>query len=194
MIPPHVFKLLVLAAESFMQINGVNSVIVPRQKIIMRVNELCSITSEGKPKTSIFDRVMRLTNISLNAIVAPQVEERRILWTTYANLLAWFNNFKIFLIKFGFSGVGGDGEPIFDEEMKRRILNVDETEISLNGSKTRAGRRPEVSFHDPHLPLPSLSSAKSSHSCTGIFGSNITTDARLHYPSSIAWRMSWKTM
>ncbi len=103
MIPPHIFKLLVLAAESFMQINGVNSV---------------------------------------------------------ANLLAWFNNFKIFLIKFGFSGIGGDGEPIFDEEMKRRILNIDETEISLDGSKTRAGGRPEVSFHDPHLPVPSLSSAK----------------------------------
>jgi hypothetical protein len=103
LILPHIFKLLVLAAESFMQINGVNSV---------------------------------------------------------ANLLAWFNNFKIFLIKFGFSGIGGDGEPIFDEEMKRRILNIDETEISLDGSKTRAGGRPEVSFHDPHLPVPSLSSAK----------------------------------
>jgi hypothetical protein len=103
LIPPHIFKLLVLAAELFMQINGVNSV---------------------------------------------------------ANLLAWFNNFKIFLIKFGFSGIGGDGEPIFDEEMKRRILNIDETEISLDGSKTRAGGRPEVSFHDPHLPVPSLSSAK----------------------------------
>ena len=73
MIPPHIFKLLVLAAESFMQINGVNSV---------------------------------------------------------ANLLAWFNNFKIFLIKFGFSGIGGDGEPIFDEEMKRWILNVDDGDLS----------------------------------------------------------------
>ena len=98
------------------------------------------------------------------------------------------------MIEFGFSSVGGNGEPIFDKEMKRRILNIDETEISLNGSKTRAGGRPEVSFHDPHLPLPSLSSAKSSHSCTGIFGSNITADTRLHYPSSIAWRMSWKMM
>ncbi len=174
MIPPHIFKLLVLAAESFMQINDVNSVIVPRQKIIMRVNELCSITSERNPKRSIFDRVMRLTNVSLNAIVAPQVEERRIISTTYANLLVWFDNFKIFLIEFRFSGVGDNGEPIFDEEMKRRILNVDETEISLDGSKTRAGGRPEVSFHDPHLPLTSLSLAKSSHSCTGIFGINAT--------------------
>ena len=57
-IPPHVFKFLVLAAESFMQINQVNSVIVPRQKIIMRVKELWGVTSERKPKTSIFDRVM----------------------------------------------------------------------------------------------------------------------------------------
>jgi len=58
LIPSHAFKLLVLAAESFMQINQVNSVIVPRQKIIMRVKELWGVTSERKPKTSIFDRVM----------------------------------------------------------------------------------------------------------------------------------------
>ena len=89
-----------------------------------------------------------------------------------SNLLAWFNNFKIFLIEFGFAAVGSNGEPIFDKEMKRWILNVDKTEISVNRSKTRAGGRPEVSFHDPHLPLPSLSLEKSSHSCTGIFGSN----------------------
>ncbi len=45
MLPLHVFKLLVLAAESFMQINQLNSVVVPQQKIIMRVNELCGVIS-----------------------------------------------------------------------------------------------------------------------------------------------------
>ncbi len=45
MLPLHVFKLLVLAAESFVQINQVNCVVVPQQKIIMRVNELCGVTS-----------------------------------------------------------------------------------------------------------------------------------------------------
>ena len=68
LILPHVFKLLVLAAKSFMQINQFG------------------VTSERKPKTGIFDRVMRSTNASLNAIVVPQVEERCIHWTTYANL------------------------------------------------------------------------------------------------------------
>ena len=87
LIPSHTFKLLVLAAESFMQINQVNSVIVPWQKIIMRVNELCGVIFERKPKTSIIDRVMRLTNVSLNAIVAPQVKERCICRKTYAIFL-----------------------------------------------------------------------------------------------------------
>jgi hypothetical protein len=45
LLPLHVFKLLMLAAESFMQINQVNIVIIPRQKISMRVNELCGMTS-----------------------------------------------------------------------------------------------------------------------------------------------------
>jgi hypothetical protein len=123
-------------------------------------------------KMSIFDRVTKSTNVSLCTLIAPQVKERCIRQTMYANLLAWFNNIKAFLIKFRFAGVGGNGKLVFDKEMKHRILNVDEMGISVNGSKTRVGGRPKISFHNPHLPLPSLSSAKSLHSCTGIFGSN----------------------
>jgi hypothetical protein len=75
---------------------------------------------------------MRSTNVSLDAIVAPQVKERRIHWTTHANLLAWLDKFKIFLIEFGFAAIGGDGEPIFDKEMKHWILNIGKTEISVD--------------------------------------------------------------
>jgi hypothetical protein len=55
---PHIFKLLVLAAELFMQIKQVNSNIVWRQKIIMR-------TSENKLKMNIFDRVMKAPSLCL---------------------------------------------------------------------------------------------------------------------------------
>ncbi len=34
-------------------------------------------------------------------------------------------------------------------------------DISVNGSKMIVGGRPEVSFHNPYLPMPSLTSAKS---------------------------------
>jgi hypothetical protein len=120
---------------------------------------------------SIFDRVMKSTNVSLCAFFAPQAKERCICWTRYANLLAWFYNFKLFLIEFGFAIVGCNREPVFDEKMMHQILIAGTTDTSVNGSKTIVGSRPEVSFHNPNLPMPSLTSAKSLHSCTSIFGS-----------------------
>ena len=115
---------------------------------------------------------MKSTNVSLNADLLPSVEERRVRWTTYANLDAWFDNFQAVLIEFDFAGVGDDGEPTFTEAHLRQIMNVDETEISLDANNTRAGGRPAVSFHHPHLPSTSRSTAKSSLTCTGIIGSS----------------------
>ena len=104
---------------------------------------------------------MKSTNASLCAFIAPQAKERCIYsWTMYANILAWFDNFKVFLIEFGFAIVGCNGEPVFDEKTMHQILNLDVMNISVDGSKTIVGGRPEVSFHNPHLPMPSLTSAK----------------------------------
>jgi hypothetical protein len=108
---------------------------------------------------------MKSTNVSFCAFIVPQAKERCICsWTRYTSLLAWFDNFKIFLIKFGFAVVGCDGEPVFDETTMHQILNLDAMDISVDGSNTIVGGRPEVSFQDPHLPMPSLTSAKSLHS------------------------------
>jgi hypothetical protein len=116
-------------------------------------------------KVSIFDKVMKSTNIFFFAFIVPQAKERCIhSWTRYTNLLAWFDNFKVLLIEFGFAIVGCNGEPVFYEKMMHQILNLDARDISVNGSKTIVGGRPEVSFQDPHLPMPSLTSAKSLHS------------------------------
>jgi hypothetical protein len=54
----------------------------------------------------------------------------------------------------------------------RRIGNVNETEIAVDGSQMGAGGRPALSFHGPQLPLTSRAVPKSSLACTGIFGSN----------------------
>jgi hypothetical protein len=64
----------------------------------MRVNERCGMTSGKKLKMSIFDRVMKSTNITLFAFIAPQAKERCIDWTRYTYLLAWFDNFKVFCL------------------------------------------------------------------------------------------------
>ena len=89
-----------------------------------------------------------------------------------SNLDAWFDNFRAFLIELDFAGVGDDWEPTFTKAQLRQIMNVDETEISLDTSNTRAGGRPAVSFHDPHLPATSRSTAKLLLACPGIFGSS----------------------
>jgi hypothetical protein len=114
---------------------------------------------------SIFVRVMTSTNVSLCAVIVPQAMERCICsWTRYANLLAWFDSFKVCLIGFGFAVFGCNAEPVFDEKTVHQILNLDEMNILVDGSKTIMGGRPEVSFHDPHLPMPSLTCVESLHS------------------------------
>ena len=52
----------------------------------------------------------------------------------------------------------------FDEKAMHQKLNLDAMDISVDRSKMIVGGRPEISFHDPHLPMPSLTSAKSLHS------------------------------
>jgi hypothetical protein len=47
--------------------------------------------------------------VLLNALVVTPIEERRVKWTTYSNLLNWFQNFWAFLIKYEFAQEGSDG-------------------------------------------------------------------------------------
>ena len=88
--------------------------------------------------------------VSLNVTIAPEVKERRLLWTTGNNLHMWFLGFKEFLLKFGFTTLDDNtGELIFSPEMLCRIINADKTKASLDGSNTQAGGRPAMSsiFH-----------------------------------------------
>ena len=171
-MPRHAFELLVLAVESYVQICNVNSIDAKWSTLMMAVNTCCGVApAECRTMHSVYERVMKSTNISLNADVLPVVKERCVRWTTYANLDAWFDNFRAFLVEFDFAGVLG-AELTFLEEQFHRIKDIDETEILLNASNMRAGGRPAVSFHDPHLPLTSRSTAKSSLACTGIFRSS----------------------
>jgi hypothetical protein len=91
-MPAHAFDLIVLAVESFIQINQVNCIVLERQGIICAINECCGIVVavDGGLKLSLFLRVMKATNVSLNVRVARPIEERRVPWTTYNNLLKWF--------------------------------------------------------------------------------------------------------
>ncbi len=97
----HAFQLVVLTVELHIQVVQVNSVSLEQNEIIRMINKCCSFVDErgGRLKTNLFDQAMRATSVSLNAAVTPPVEERRLCWTTYSNLLSWFRNFRRYLLK-----------------------------------------------------------------------------------------------
>jgi hypothetical protein len=102
-IPKAAFKLFVLAVESFMQIMQLNSEVIVWKQLLVMVNKMCRIASIDRLKENMLDWVMWLMPVSFDAIVAPPVEERRLLWTTYDNLHTWFMSFKEFYLKFKFA-------------------------------------------------------------------------------------------
>jgi hypothetical protein len=75
-MPRHAFDLLVLAVESYIQISNVNSVVAEQKQLIMLVNMCCGVPpAECSSKHSVYDRVMRSTNVLLNADVSPPVND-----------------------------------------------------------------------------------------------------------------------
>ena len=102
-IPKAIFKLLVLAIKSFIQIKQVNCEVIVRKQLLVAVNKLCGITSGDHIKENMLERVMQLTTVSLDVTITPAVKKRRLLCTTRDNLHTWFLGFKEFLLKFGFA-------------------------------------------------------------------------------------------
>ena len=98
-VPKAVFKLLVLAVESFIKIKQLNCEVLVRKHLMVIVKELCGIKSTNHINKNMWERVMRSTTVSLDVTVTPAVEERRLLLTTYDNLHMWCMSFKESLMK-----------------------------------------------------------------------------------------------
>ena len=58
-MPHAAFELLVIAAESFIKIKGVNKDLMERNTVMIMFNKLCGVTSsKGRVKENMFERVM----------------------------------------------------------------------------------------------------------------------------------------
>ena len=80
MIPQHAFRLLVLAVESKIPINQVNSGLLERLDIIHVINSYCGMIQElgGVTVETLFERMMWATTVWLNITILPPVEEWRL--------------------------------------------------------------------------------------------------------------------
>jgi hypothetical protein len=53
-------------------------------------------------------------------------EDRLIRWTTFQNLDLWFDSWETFVVKYGFATINPDKSLYFPDEMKARIINMDD--------------------------------------------------------------------
>ncbi len=122
-------------------------------------------------------RLLNSTVVDFLAIKGKTQEDRRILWTTYDNIKMWFDNWSRTLVEEGFAETRDGKDPYIPLEQLRRIINLDETCLSLDGSSGNRGGRPEVVFYDPNLPRLGKATGKTAKTTTMITGSNAAGEA-----------------
>ncbi len=81
----------------------------------------------------LLDRILISTGCDILVAKCNTQEERRIQWTTYQNLKSWFDNWEKDLVELGFAEVAQDGNVHIPNNQLMRILNVDETCLTLDG-------------------------------------------------------------
>jgi len=133
------------------------------------------------------DLTKKLRNATADLFTIGKVnvmEHRRLQWTTHQNLDLWFTTFKTTLIDLGFGRqvtpgeeTNVEGEILFFEGQLKRIVNLDETDGSLDNTSGNKGGRPPVVFYFPELPSGAVAANKSGYSSTVICGSNAAGEA-----------------
>ena len=78
----------------------------------------------------------------------------------------------MFVVEYGFATINQNGQLHFDEEMKMRVLNLDETNMSLDGSNGNRGGRPTATYYDVRFPQLGKATSKSALTTMMISGSN----------------------
>ena len=125
------YKLLCDALSSFIPINQMNARAGDNSRIKLIDTLVKTLSISSTKASTLLTRLLRDTaEDKMNC-----AEDRRIRWTTFQNLDLWFNSWEFFLIEFGFAYHNANGELVFEDDALSRILNMDETFISLDGSK-----------------------------------------------------------
>ena len=158
-IPNDVFQLLLIAYESYIRINQLNSTTFTcgRKSLTTIVN---TITNNLYCSHFLFNKLLAESAVDFIAAVVSPVEERQLRWTMWSNLNQWFNNWEQDLVALGFATVQRDGdgnESIHVSDNKKvRFLNLDESALHLDGNHCQQGGWPEVTFYDAGLPAGSV--------------------------------------
>jgi len=101
------------------------------------------------------------------------------MWTTHANVKAWYDQFENTAIELGFGRLkteqddpGIEGSIVFGKDQQRRIINLDEADGSLDNTNGKRGGRKPMVFCSPGIGGGGSQTNKAGYSPTIICGSN----------------------
>lgn len=165
-IPSDIWKALKAAFTSYIKLEQAHSKQQSTVKTLsLRVNTLLNKFGYNKSGEDTTRKLRKETADEFSVDKTNMVEMRRLLWTTYGNLNLWYTTWKETLLELGFARerVPGEepqpgddldmveGELVFFEGQRRRIVNFDETDGSLDNTKGQRGGRPPVVFYAPKI-------------------------------------------
>ena len=176
-IPRVAYKALTDAVISFISIHQVSGKHEYSRSELSNIinNVINSNPEEHRRSDKLNARLQRDFGTEIHLGKAEKVEERRVKWTTYDNLKTWGESAKDIIIDLEFGRPSNPednvpGEIYFYEGQTERIINFDETRITLDQTDVQKGGRPSFAFFDPKKPRPGSSTNKSSFSLTLIVG------------------------
>ena len=183
-LPESIVEALQSAVVSHIQLTNAGMQKMPDRQYMIRQVELCLEKSSYKFKRydHLYDRIMEAIADKINVNSGDfKMEQRRLIWTTYSNINIWFDTLKHFFIDKGFARVsteedGDIGEIVYFDNQTDRILNLDESEVSTDGTSKLSGGRPgnKLCPNDSKLPKGATACNKSGYSATFIGGSTVT--------------------
>jgi hypothetical protein len=135
---------------------------------------------------SVWKKVRREFPEKLQAGVKVSVDDARAQWTTQNNLQQWFDDAKRDLIETGLvlnrevrDSVTGNLISELDfrsDEVRRRIINMDETHHDLSVTGDQGGPR-SVIYYNPNLQRGCKRGVKASRHVTGVYATNAAGEA-----------------
>jgi hypothetical protein len=181
-VPPVVYSALKGAFATYLKLEQAamkkQSTIKDLAKL---VNACVNKAGFNKMRDDLTRKLKRDTADQFDVGKANVMEQRRLMWTTAHNLEVWFKTWKDLLIDLGFGRAAQpednvEGEVFFFAGMTRRIINVDETDGSLDDTTGQRGGRPPMTFFAPDVAGGGTAVNKSGYSATVICGSTASGD------------------
>ena len=172
-------KIVAHAIQTYVAILQINGDIEVQNKdiIALLTNFLSTMINPIRPH-KLWNRIKTINPSSFSVKMERIVEFRRQQWTTFKNLDLWCDPWQLFLLNQCFAtldapvGLTKEGEVYISNAQKRRIINLDETAISLDGSEGKSGGRPAVSYVASGVSRPGTAVNKSGGCETFVCGSN----------------------